>query len=96
MGHYEDVIRRKDMIQHIATVHGAQKIRLFGSVIRGEERPESDLDLLVEFEPGRSLIDHIGLIQDLQDLLNLKIDVVTEKGLNTHIRDQILKEAIPL
>ena len=96
MSQYEDIIKRKDTILQIAAVHGAHKIRLFGSVIRWEDTPDSDLDLLVEFEQGRSLIDHVGLIQDLQDLLNRKIDVVTEKGLSIYIRDQIIKEAIPL
>ena len=91
MSLYEDVMNKKDTIKKIAEVHGAQKIRLFGSVIRGEDTPESDLDLLVEFEPGRSLIDHIGLIQDL---LDRKVDVVTERGLNIYIRDQITQEAI--
>lgn len=96
MSLYEDVIKRKDTIQKLAAAHGAQKIRLFGSVIRGEDTPDSDLDLLVEFEPGRSLIDHIGLIQDLEDLLERKVDVVTERGLSIYIRDHITHEAIPL
>ncbi|PWR69707.1 nucleotidyltransferase family protein [Methanospirillum lacunae] len=96
MSMYDDVIRRKEAIQKVAAIHGARKIRIFGSVIRGEDTPESDLDLLVEFEPGRSLIDHIALIQDLQDLLERNVDVVTENGLNTYIRDQIIQEAIPL
>ncbi len=93
---YEDVVRKKETIQKVAAIHGARKVRIFGSVIRGEDTPESDLDLLVEFEPGRSLIDHIALIQDLQDLLGRNVDVVTENGLNTYIREQIIQEAIPL
>ena len=96
MSLYEEVIRRKDTIQNIAALHGAQKIQLFGSVTRGEDTPDSDLDLLVDFEPGRSILDHIGLIQDLQDLLGRKVDVVTEKGLSIYIRDRIIQEAIPL
>lgn len=96
MSMYEDVVRKKETIQKVAAIHGARKVRIFGSVIRGEDTPESDLDLLVEFEPGRSLIDHIALIQDLQDLLGRNVDVVTENGLNTYIREQIIQEAIPL
>jgi len=96
MSMYEDVVRRKETIQKVAAIHGARNIRIFGSVIRGEDTPESDLDLLVEFEPGRSLIDHIALIQDLQDLLERNVDVVTEKSLSTYIKERIILEAIPL
>ena len=63
---------------------------------RDEETPESDLDLLVEFEPGRSLLDHIALAQDLQDLLGREVDVVTEGGLHWYIRDRVCREAVPL
>jgi hypothetical protein len=56
---------------------------------RGEETPESDLDLRVVFEPGRSLLDHIALAQDLKDLLGREVDVVTEGGLHRYIRDRI-------
>lgn len=90
MGRYDDVIRNKDAIIQIAESRGARQIHIFGSVIRGEERSDSDLDLLVEFEPGRSLIDYAGLSMDLQDLLGYKVDIVTENGLNCHIRDQII------
>lgn len=96
MGRYDEILLHKDAIMKIAASRGARQIRLFGSVIRGEEKPNSDLDLLVEFEPERSLIDHVGLIQDLQDFLGYKVDIVTEKGLNCHIRDKIIQEAIPL
>lgn len=96
MNYYNDILIKKQVIEEIAALHGASNIRIFGSVIRREDTPDSDLDLLVEFEPGRSLLDHIGLKYDLQDLLNRKIDIVTEKGLNAHIKNQILMEAIPL
>ncbi len=65
-----------------AAKHGAHNLRVFGSVARGEARPESDLDILVEMEPGRSLMDHIALMQDLEDLLQRKVDVVSEKALH--------------
>ena len=96
MSTFDDVRKNKDRIIQIAACRGASHIRIFGSVARGEERAYSDLDLLVEFEPGRSLVDHVGLIQDLREYLGYDVDVVTEKGLNRHIRDKIMQEAIPL
>lgn len=96
MSTFDDVMINKDKIIQIAAYRGASHIRIFGSVARGEEKPQSDLDLLVEFEPGRSLVDHVGLIQDLQDYLGYDVDVVTEKGLNRQIREKIMQEAVPL
>ena len=93
---YREIVTQKKAILEIASSHGAYNIRIFGSVIRSEETPDSDLDLLVEFEPGRSLIDHIGMMYDLQDFLNRKVDIVTEKGLNNHIKNQVIQEAVPL
>jgi len=69
---------------------------VFGSVARGEAGPDSDVDLLVDMEPGRSLLDHIALLQDLQDLLGIDVDVVTERALHWYVRDKVLKEAVPL
>ncbi len=63
---------------------------------RGEADPSSDVDFLVEMEPGRSLFDLGGLLMDLQELLNCKVDIVTEKGLRERIRERVLKEAISL
>ncbi len=63
---------------------------------RGEARPDSDIDVLVDFEPGRTLLDRIGMIQDLEDLLGRKVDVVTEKALHRYIRQQVIQEAVPL
>jgi predicted nucleotidyltransferase len=87
---------KRDEILHIAARHGARNVRVFGSVARGEAGPESDLDLLVEMEPGRSLLDMGGLLMDLQDLLGCRVDVVTEKGLRERLRARVLKEAVPL
>jgi uncharacterized protein len=87
---------KRDEILHIAKEYGAYNIRIFGSVARGEADADSDLDLLVEMEPNRSLLDHVALWQDLEDLLGCKVDVVSEKALHWYIRDRILKEAIPL
>ncbi|MBE9018509.1 nucleotidyltransferase family protein [Chroococcidiopsidales cyanobacterium LEGE 13417] len=87
--------RRKDILR-IAAQHGASHVRIFGSVARGETRPDSDVDFLVELEPSRSLLDRIALIQDLEDLLGIKVDVVTEQGLRQCLRDRILNEALLL
>ena len=71
-------------------------LRVFGSVARGEAKEDSDLDLLVAWEPGRSLMDHAGLVEDLQELLGMKVHVGTEKSLHWYVRDRILREATPL
>ena len=76
--------------------HGATNLRIFGSVARGEAGPESDLDLLVDLEPGRSLLDHIALIQDLEEALGCRVDVVTVTALKERYKKRILKEAVPL
>lgn len=78
----------------LAREHGAQNIRLFGSAARGEEDAESDLDLLVDMEEGRSLVDHVALKQDLEDLLGREIDVVTERSLHPRLRERVLREAV--
>ncbi len=76
--------------------NGARNVRLFGSVARGEARPDSDIDVLVAFESGRTRLDRIGMIQDLEDLLGRKVDVVTEKALHRYIRQQVIAQAVPL
>ncbi len=87
--------KREDILR-IAAQHGAHNVRVFGSLARGEARPDSDVDLLVELEPGRSLLDLGGLLMDLQDLLGREVDVVTVKGLRDRIRVRVLQEARPL
>jgi predicted nucleotidyltransferase len=83
-------------IERVARSHGAQSVRVFGSRARGDAGPESDLDLLVRLEPGRSLLDLIAIKQDLEDMLHCPVDVVTEAGLSPYLRDRILAEARPL
>jgi predicted nucleotidyltransferase len=84
---------RREEILRLAEQRGAHSLRVFGSVARGEANENSDLDLLVAWEPGRSLLDHAGLVQDLQELLGVKIHVGTEKSLHWYVREQILREA---
>ncbi len=87
--------KREDILR-IASKRGASNIRVFGSVARGEADSKSDIDLLVDLEPGRSIFDLGGLLMDLQDLLGHKVDVVTVRGLRERIRERVLNEAIPL
>ncbi len=90
------LITKRGEILSIAAKYGAHNVRIFGSVARGEAGSESDLDVLVELEPSRSLMDHAGLMLDLQELLGCNVDVVTEKGLRPRLRERILAEAIAL
>ena len=93
----EPLLRAKrDEILQICAKYGARNVRVFGSVARGEADEQSDIDLLVEFEPNRSLLDHAGLWVELQELLGVKVDVVSERGLKPRIRQRVLQEAIPL
>jgi predicted nucleotidyltransferase len=92
----DEVRARRREILAAATCHGARNVRIFGSVARGEAGPKSDLDVLVDMEPGRSLLDLGHLLMDLQDLLGCKVDVVTKKALHWYIRDEVLAEAVPL
>jgi len=90
------VKEKREEILRIAARRGARNLRLFGSVVRGQADAESDVDILVDMEPGRSLLDLGGLWSDLNDLLGVKVDVVTEKGLRKRIRERVMKEAVPL
>ena len=87
--------QRKEIYQ-IARLYGAHNIRIFGSVNKKSDKPDSDIDFLVDLEKNRSLLDLAGLVYDLQQLLNRKVDVVTENGLHWYPKETILKEAEPL
>jgi len=87
--------KRQDILR-LATQHGARNVRVFGSLARGEARPDSDVDILITLEPERSLLDLIGLQQDLEDLLGCKVDVVTEASVSPYIRPQVLQDAVAL
>ena len=87
---------RRNEILELAARRGARRVRVFGSIVQGDNRPESDVDFLVDMEPGRTLFDLSGLVLDLERLLGASVDVVTEAGLRSRIRDRVLSEAVPL
>lgn len=87
---------KRPEILRLAQAHGAHNVRIFGSVARGEARPESDVDFLVEMDSGRSLLDLIELGQDLESLLQRKVDVLTDQGLSPYLEQRIHAEAVPL
>jgi hypothetical protein len=93
----EELLRsNRREILGVASRHGATSVRVFGSVARREADPDSDVDLLVEMEPGRSLLDLGGLVMELRSLLGCKVDIVTPAGLRDRIRDRVLREAVEL
>lgn len=93
---YEILESKREQILHTAKEHGAYNVRVFGSVARGEADAKSDVDILVDLEPGRSLLDHAALSLALQQLMGCQVDVVTPRGLRERIRDRVLREAVPL
>jgi len=80
----------------LAALHGLRNVRVFGSSLRGEDGPNSDVDLLVAVEPGRTLLDVIGFEQDVEELLARRVDVVSEAGVSPYLRGRILAEAAAL
>lgn len=93
---FEVIRAKREEIQRIAVKHGARNVRVFGSVARGQARPDSDVDFLIDVEPVTSSWFPAGLVQDLESLLGRRVEVVTERGLHHLIRDQVLREAIPV
>ena len=92
-----EIIRQeKESILEIATRYQAKNVRLFGSVVRGEDQPDSDIDFLVDFQPGSTLFDQVGLIEELSSKLGRKVDVVSARALNRHLSQKILQEAVTL
>lgn len=87
---------KREEILRTASKHGAGNVRVFGSVARGEARPDSDVDLLVEVGPDRTPFFPGGLIADLEELLGKKVQVVTQEGLHWYIRERVLEEAVAL
>ena len=87
---------RREEILRIAAKHGAKNVRVFGSVARGDADSQSDIDLLVEFKRGTTLLGHAALMQELEDLLGVKVDVVSERGLRDRVRERVLREAVAI
>ncbi len=90
----ETVRDKREDILRIARQHGASDVRVFGSAVRGQECADSDIDFLVRFAPGVTLLDHAAMLRELEDLLGRKVDVVSERALRQRIRDQVLREAV--
>ncbi len=87
---------RREEILNIAAKHGACNVRVFGSVARGEADSYSDIDLLVEFKRGTTLLSHAALVQELEDLLGVSVDVVSEGGLRDRVRERVMREAVAI
>jgi predicted nucleotidyltransferase len=92
----ESLRRYRREILALTARHGARNVRVFGSLARGDDHEQSDVDFLVDIEPGRSLLDVIALEQDLQQLLGRRVEVLTEGGLSPHLQERILAEAASL
>lgn len=92
----ELISSKRDEILALAAQYSAMNVRLFGSVARGDDRPDSDIDLLVDVQHQWSLFDQIGLIQDLEDLLGRKVDLIPANSIREFCRDRILAEALPI
>jgi hypothetical protein len=86
----------RETILRLAEQHGARNVRVFGSVARGEATSASDLDLLVEMEPGRNYFDFVTFWQDVEEALGCKVDVLADGGVSPYIRDRVYREAVPL
>ncbi|MBM9612705.1 nucleotidyltransferase family protein [Desulfobulbus rhabdoformis] len=93
MSQLQAIQRNKQAILNIAHAHGLLNVRIFGSVARGEDTPNSDIDFLVDLETGCSLLDIGGALIQLEQLLERKVDIVTERGLHWYLREKILNEA---
>ena len=87
---------KREEILRIARAYGARNVRVFGSAARGDANETSDVDFLVEFEPGTSLLQHGAMISELEELLGRKVDVAPEKTLRERVRERVLREAVPL
>ena len=92
----EELKSKRSQIRRISEKHGVTNLRVFGSVVRGEQNGQSDLDLLVKMAPARDLTDLVSFAQDMQAMMQVRVDVVSEGGLSPFLRDRIIAEAISL
>jgi uncharacterized protein len=96
MTHFEQLRQKRAAILVIADKYGATNLRIFGSVARGDDRPDSDIDILIDQENVWSLFDHVAMMQDLEDLLQRKVDLATANAFRPGFKDRILQDAIAL
>ncbi|MBT9164345.1 MAG: hypothetical protein DDT22_00300 [candidate division WS2 bacterium] len=90
-------MKREEIFEKIIRMlknRGVKKIAIFGSYVRGEEKPESDIDVIVEFSERRSLLEIVGIEQELSDAIGLKVDLLTEKSISPYLIDRIKKEMV--
>jgi predicted nucleotidyltransferase len=92
----DDLHLRRDALHQIAARHGASNLRLFDSVARGEERPDNDVDLLIDLAEDRGFGDYLALAEELETLLHRKVDLVLSRSLSRHFRPYIEADARPL
>lgn len=92
----DSVKAHRQQILSITNAHGAYNVRIFGSIAKGQDVPGSDLDILSDLAPEKSLLDIVAIKQDLEDLLGFKVDVVTQASLSPYLKSEILKSAVHL
>ena len=92
----EELLRQSDTVRAIAAKYGATNLRLFGSAIRGDERPDSDIDLLVDLAENRGFRDYLALVEELESLLGRRVEVIIARSLSPHFRPYVEAEARPL
>ena len=92
----DEIRAKREEIYAIARAHKAEKLWVFGSCARKEETPESDIDFLVKFGEGSSLLSHVHMINSLSDFFGRKVDVVSTRGIHQYIRNQVLSEAVAI
>ena len=92
----EHLYRNRDLIRAIALKHGASNLHVFGSVVRGEERPDSDIDLLIDLAETRGFADYLALVDELESFFGRRVDVIIRRSLSPHFRPDIEAQATPL
>jgi predicted nucleotidyltransferase len=88
--------QRRSAILRIATKYGARNVRVFGSATHGADVQPNDIDLLIDLESGRSLLDQVGLKQELEELLGREVDIIVKGGISPYLEERIRSEAVPL
>jgi hypothetical protein len=92
----EVLATERERVLAIAAANGATRVRVFGSVLKGSDRPDSDVDLLIDVPPGTSLLRIVGMKLAMEDALGVRVDLCTERELHPALRERILAEARPL